>query len=159
MKTKGLELKDLLLVVFLGFCISALPQGNPQITIKDNNGYEHLLLFSRNACEGDTLNTYNAELWLNKTVLVNTTMISKLAFKDGITTYYAPYFKCASETYSADTQVLYFNLDENSVRSLQNFKVKTIRLVYKDDEFIDYSILTPHNFKSGLSEVLAITTK
>lgn len=125
---------------------------NIDITVKDKDGYNHFLVFTKTTTPDKSYIAYNVEFWMNNYVYANTDEFSQIVFKAGKKNFNGSFYKYDT---SSNAFVLYFYLDEATVKGLlsNSGSVDKINVIQKNKTILEYSIATKDNFKKALSEI------
>ncbi|WP_416037251.1 hypothetical protein [Leptospira santarosai] len=127
---------------------------NIDITVKDKDGYNHFLVFTKVATPDKSYVAYNVEFWVNNYVYTNTDEFSQIVFKAGKKSFNGNFYK---SDVSSNALVLYFHLDEAAVKGLLGNAGSTDKLsvIQKNKTVLEYTISTKDNFKKALHEIVA----
>ncbi|WP_436197891.1 hypothetical protein [Leptospira santarosai] len=127
---------------------------NIDITVKDKDGYNHFLVFTKVATPDKSYVSYNVEFWVNNYVYTNTDEFSQITFKAGKKSFNGSFYK---SDFSSNAFVLYFHLDEAVIKGLLGNAGFTDKLsvIQKNKTVLEYTISTKDNFKKALHEIVA----
>ncbi|EMP82413.1 hypothetical protein LEP1GSC162_3071 [Leptospira santarosai str. CBC1531] len=127
---------------------------NIDITVKDKDGYNHFLVFTKVATPDKSYVAYNVEFWVNNYVYTNTDEFSQITFKAGKKSFSGNFYK---SDVSSNALVLYFYLDEAAIKGLLGNagSADKLSVIQKNKTVLEYTISTKDNFKKALHEIVA----
>ncbi|MDI7222002.1 hypothetical protein QMM98_11625 [Leptospira santarosai] len=127
---------------------------NIDITVKDKDGYNHFLVFTKVATPDKSYVAYNVEFWVNNYVYTNTDEFSQITFKAGKKSFNGNFYK---SDVSSSALVLYFYLDEAMIKGLLGNagSADKLSVIQKNKTVLEYTISTKDNFKKALHEIVA----
>ncbi|EMM75991.1 hypothetical protein QMM42_07385 [Leptospira santarosai] len=126
---------------------------NIDITVKDKDGYNHFLVFTKVATPDKSYVSYNVEFWVNNYVYTNTDEFSQITFKAGKKSFNGSFYK---SDFSSNAFVLYFHLDEAVIKGLLGNagSADKLSVIQKNKTVLEYTISTKDNFKKALHEIV-----
>ncbi|TQE52366.1 hypothetical protein FFZ95_10770 [Leptospira borgpetersenii] len=152
----------LLAVLFTTFKMSAQEDEkkthstkNIDITVKDKDGYNHFLVFTKVTTPDKSYIAYNVEFWVNNYVYSGGEEFSQISFKAGKKSLNGSYYKYDT---SSGAIVLYFYMDETATKELltNSGSVDKITTSQKNKTVSEYTLATKDNFKKALKEIMAV---
>ncbi|MBE8399419.1 hypothetical protein [Leptospira borgpetersenii] len=152
----------LLAVLFTTFKMSAQEDEkkthstkNIDITVKDKDGYNHFLVFTKVTTPDKSYIAYNVEFWVNNYVYAGGEEFSQISFKSGKKNLNGSYYKYDT---SSGAIVLYFYMDEVAIKELltNSGSVDKITISQKNKTVSEYTLATKDNFKKALKEIMAV---
>lgn len=164
--SKGQILKTILLIGFvLGIASTVIraeeaekkifSSKNIDITLKDSNGYNHFLVFTKTMSPDKSYIAYNVEFWVNNYVYSGTDDYSQIVFKTPKRNYYGSFYK---SDVSSNALVLYFYLEESAIKELLNnsASVDKVSLTLKNKTILEHTIATKEHFKKAIKEIISV---
>ncbi|PJZ30438.1 hypothetical protein [Leptospira kmetyi] len=129
---------------------------NIDITLKDSNGYNHFLVFTKTMSPDKSYIAYNVEFWVNNYVYSGTDAYSQIVFKTPKRNYYGSFYK--SDVSSNDAVVLYFYLEESAIKELlaNSSSADKVSLTLRNKTILEHTIATKEHFKSALKEIVNV---
>ncbi|EMO30836.1 hypothetical protein LEP1GSC171_2647 [Leptospira santarosai str. HAI1380] len=126
---------------------------NIDITVKDKDGYNHFLVFTKVATPDKSYVAYNVEFWVNNYVYSNTDEFSQITFKAGKKSFNGNFYK---SDVSSNALVLYFYLDEAAIKGLLGNagSADKLSVIQKNKTVLEYTISAKDNFKKALHEIV-----
>ncbi|AMX57194.1 hypothetical protein IQB76_10730 [Leptospira borgpetersenii serovar Hardjo-bovis] len=127
---------------------------NIDITVKDKDGYNHFLVFTKVTTPDKSYIAYNVEFWVNNYVYSGGEEFSQISFKAGKKSLNGSYYKYDT---SSGAIVLYFYMDETATKELltNSGSVDKITISQKNKTVSEYILATKDNFKKALKEIMA----
>ncbi len=127
---------------------------NIDITVKDKDGYNHFLVFTKVTTPDKSYIAYNVEFWVNNYVYAGGEEFSQISFKAGKKSSNGSYYKYDT---SSGAIVLYFYMDETATKELltNSGSVDKITISQKNKTVSEYTLATKDNFKKALKEIMA----
>jgi|GEM_PF-4118183 len=131
------------------------------VILKDDNGNNHFLVFSKIMSKDKSYLSYNIDFWVNNEVYINPSEVKKILFRAGEKNMSASYYKTnlTGSFSSGEAEILYFYMEESAIKELSAAKDVKIRMVMNDDDFRDFTISTNDNFKQALAEIMKMGNK
>ncbi|MCH1895117.1 hypothetical protein [Leptospira borgpetersenii] len=128
---------------------------NIDITVKDKDGYNHFLVFTKVTTPDKSYIAYNVEFWVNNYVYAGGEEFSQISFKSGKKSSNGSYYKYDT---SSGAIVLYFYMDETATKELltNSGSVDKITTSQKNKTVSEYTLATKDNFKKALKEIMAV---
>ncbi|WP_080627118.1 hypothetical protein [Leptospira borgpetersenii] len=128
---------------------------NIDITVKDKDGYNHFLVFTKVTTPDKSYIAYNVEFWVNNYVYAGGEEFSQISFKSGKKSSNGSYYKYDT---SSGAIVLYFYMDETATKELltNSGSVDKITISQKNKTVSEYTLATKDNFKKALKEIMAV---
>ncbi|EMO61773.1 hypothetical protein LEP1GSC133_0444 [Leptospira borgpetersenii serovar Pomona str. 200901868] len=128
---------------------------NIDITVKDKDGYNHFLVFTKVTTPDKSYIAYNVEFWVNNYVYAGGEEFSQISFKSGKKNFNGSYYKYDT---SSGAIVLYFYMDEVAIKELltNSGSVDKITISQKNKTVSEYTLATKDNFKKALKEIMAV---
>ncbi|TGL93293.1 hypothetical protein EHQ76_18075 [Leptospira barantonii] len=128
---------------------------NIDITLKDSNGYNHFLVFTKTMTPDKSYVAYNVEFWVNNYVYSGTDAYSQIVFKTPKKNYYGSFYK---SDVSSNALVLYFYLEESVIHELQNNagSADKVSVTLKNKTILEHTIATKEHFKKALREITTV---
>ncbi|PJZ58539.1 hypothetical protein [Leptospira barantonii] len=128
---------------------------NIDITLKDSNGYNHFLVFTKTMTPDKSYVAYNVEFWVNNYVYSGTDAYSQIVFKTPKKNYYGSFYK---SDVSSNALVLYFYLEESVIQELQNNagSADKVSVTLKNKTILEHTIATKEHFKKALRDIATV---
>ncbi|AXR62353.1 hypothetical protein [Leptospira mayottensis] len=125
---------------------------NIDITVKDKDGYNHFLVFTKVITPNNSYIAYNVEFWMNNYVYSGGEEFSQISFKAGKKSLNGSYYKY---DVSSGAIVLYFYMNETAAKELltNSGSVDKITVSQKNKTVSEYTLATKDNFKKALKEI------
>ena len=121
------------------------------VTLEDQNGYRHFLVFSKIKTPDHFFVDDSVQFWVDDYVLIDPSKVSRLVFMaEGKS--WSCVFESVEEVKGRNpqpTKVFHFALEESAIQSLADFKVGKVRMVMRDGDFMDFSLLDERKFEQA----------
>ncbi|EMN02697.1 hypothetical protein [Leptospira noguchii] len=128
---------------------------NIDVTVKDKDGYNHFIVFTKIMTPDKSYVAYNVEFWVNNYVYSEMDTFSQISFKAGKKSFNGNFYK--SEV-SSNALVLYFYMEESTVKELltNSNSASRLNISQKNKTIFEYTIATKDNFKKALKEIITV---
>ncbi|EQA73173.1 hypothetical protein [Leptospira noguchii] len=128
---------------------------NIDVTVKDKDGYNHFLVFTKIMTPDKSYVAYNVEFWVNNYVYSEMDTFSQISFKAGKKSFNGNFYK---SDVSSNALVLYFYMEESTVKELltNSNSASHLNISQKNKTIFEYTIATKDNFKKALKEIITV---
>ncbi|EMO52902.1 hypothetical protein [Leptospira noguchii] len=128
---------------------------NIDVTVKDKDGYNHFLVFTKIMTPDKSYVAYNVEFWVNNYVYSEMDTFSQISFKAGKKSFNGNFYK---SDVSSNALVLYFYMEESTVKELltNSNSASRLNISQKNKTIFEYTIATKDNFKKALKEIITV---
>ncbi|MCH1914359.1 hypothetical protein L9Z41_01485 [Leptospira noguchii] len=128
---------------------------NIDVTVKDKDGYNHFLVFTKIMTPDKSYVAYNVEFWVNNYVYSEMDTFSQISFKAGKKSFNGNFYK---SDVSSNALVLYFYMEESTVKELltNSNSASHLNISQKNKTIFEYTIANKDNFKKALKEIITV---
>lgn len=112
---------------------------NIDITVKDKDGYNHFLVFTKIMTPDKSYVAYNVEFWVNNYVYSEMDTFSQISFKAGKKSFNGNFYK---SDVSSNALVLYFYMEESTVKELLASSADRLNIYQKIKQFLNIRLQT-----------------
>ncbi|AAS68918.1 hypothetical protein GS518_01475 [Leptospira interrogans] len=126
---------------------------NIDVTVKDKDGYNHFLVFTKVMTPDKSYVAYNVEFWVNNYVYSEMDTFSQISFKAGKKSFNGNFYK---SDVSSNALVLYFYMEESVIKGLLASSADRLSIFQKNKTVFEYTIATKDNFKKALKEITTV---